>query len=112
MSNTEPNRARSAAPVRKVLRCRARLQLSDGKTFDVRTLDITGGGISVMAQHGFNAGELCSLVFESPINGALQTFTAEVKIVYATRADTDGTRLGLRFMSADPLRTQLIESLY
>lgn len=98
--------------MRKVLRCRAQLQLSDGNSFDVRTVDVNAGGMSVMSQQGFTAGGVCVLVFELPVRGAMQTLTTEVKIVYATLVGTEGMRLGLRFMTPDPLRTRLIDALH
>ena len=104
--------SRSATLQRKVFRCRAQLRLADGNSVDVRTVDITTGGISVMSQQGFTAGAVCSLVFELPVKGALQFLTASVKIVYATPVCSEGTRLGLRFVTADPVRTQLINGLH
>ena len=96
---------------RKVLRCRAQLLLADGTGFDVRTIDITSAGMSVMSQHGIAPGSRCSLVFALPLRGALQMILAEVKIVYATVVGTEGVRIGLRFMTADLTRTHFIESL-
>ncbi len=110
MSGLNPIGPRSSTQ-RKVFRCRARLLLSDGKVFEVRTVDITSGGMSVMSQQDLRVGAQCSLVFELPVHGALQTLTTEVKIVYATLIGTEGTRLGLRFVTFDPLRTQLIDGL-
>ena len=79
MNSTELIGPRPPSPLRKVLRCRACLLLSDGDTFSVRTVDITRGGISVMSPRALATGDLCSLVFELPVQGALQTLEADVK---------------------------------
>lgn len=112
MNRSNPIGLPGTAPSRKVLRCRAQLQFADGNAADVRTVDVTAGGMSVMAQHHLAVGSLGSLVFELPANGALQILKADVKIVYATLVGTEGVRLGLRFMSTDLLRTRLIDALH
>ena len=103
---------RTSSPLRKVLRSRAQLQLPDGTSFDVRTVDVAAGGLSVISKQGLTAGGVYSLVFKLPVQGALQTLTAEVRIVYVSPSGTEGIRLGLRFMTPDPLRTRLIDALH
>lgn len=97
---------------RKVLRCRAQLRMADGSSVEVRTVDITAGGMSVMSQQNLATGDSASLVFKLPVHGALQTLTADVRIVYATPVGFEGTRIGLRFVAADPVRAQLIAGLH
>lgn len=112
MSISELKGPRAASPLRKVLRSRAQLLLPDGTSFEVRTVDVAAGGLSVISKQAFTAGGEYSLVFKIPVQGALQTLTADVKIVYVSSAGADGMRLGLRFMTPDPLRTRLIEALH
>ena len=112
MHRSEMKSPRTSSSLRKVLRSRAQLQLADGNSFDVRTVDIAVGGMSVMSKQGFTTGGVYSLVFKLPVQGALQTLTAEVKIVYVSPTGTEGMRLGLRFMTPDPLRTRLIDALH
>ena len=112
MHSTTLTESRASTLQRKVLRCRAQLRLADGSSVEVRTVDITTGGMSVMSQQGLATGDSASLVFKLPVHGALQTLTADVRIAYATRVGSEGTRLGLRFVTADPVRAQLIAGLH
>ena len=65
-----------------------------------------------MSPRALATGDLCSLEFELPVQGALQTLEADVKIIYATPLGSEGVRLGLRFLTTDPLRAQLIDCLH
>ena len=77
----------------------------------VRTIDISTSGMSLMAEHGLEAGTCCTVVFQIPLDGALQSISAAATVLYNTGRSNDGFRLGIRFTDDDQRRDTLIASL-
>lgn len=97
--------------VRKILRCRAQLLLEFGESINVRAVDIAPSGMSIMTPTILTMGTTCVVNFELPYQGALHTISAAAKVIYCTRTESEGFRLGISFSEPDPLRLQLISEL-
>jgi hypothetical protein len=98
--------------VRKILRCRAQLFLEFGESINVRAVDIAPSGMSIMTPTILTMGTTCVISFDLPHQGALHTIRAAAKVIYCTRTDSDGFRLGISFSEPDPLRLRLISELH
>jgi hypothetical protein len=110
MNSTAIDVSRSGVNHRKVLRCRAQLQLDAGVTIQVRTIDISTAGMSMMSLHCVAAGVTCRVLFQLPAGGQLHEVAADARVIY-TRQGNDGFRLGLRFTDKNQTRIKLIENL-
>lgn len=106
-----PEAATSSTRHRKILRCRAELHLDTSRTVVARTIDIATGGVSLVAQQTLAPGTRCTIVFALPSRGALHAVAAEAEVAYTSCQGSQGFRLGLSFISADPARDRLIHTL-
>ena len=104
--------SRSSTNPRKTLRSRGLLVPAGGAGIDVRTVDITVGGLSVMANDHLVVGSRYALTFAIPRRGTLYILTAEIAVVYSTQSATQDVRVGLRFVMPDARRAELIAGLH
>jgi hypothetical protein len=111
MTSTAIDGGRTGVNHRRTLRCRAELQLDAGVTIEVRTIDISPSGMSLMSQLCVAAGVTCRVVFYLPADGQLHQVAADARVIYNTCRGTDGFRIGLRFTDKDPARIKLTASL-
>ena len=64
-----------------------------------------------MSEQSLETGTRCTVVFQIPLDGALQTISAAATVLYNTGWSDDGYRLGIRFTDGDPRRSDLIAGL-
>lgn len=105
----EQKEARAAA--RKVLRCPARVLLSDTVVVKGRTMDVSMAGVSVMLDEPIPVSRLCTLIFDAPINGKIVKINVAAKAVYCTCVGTSGFRVGMQFSQQDQDMAKLIRQL-
>lgn len=98
---TDDNRRRSD---RKVLRTQAYVSLPGHPPFTVRTLDISSGGMAIVASANPKPGTSFTIQFTIPVKpkgGA--PFTATAKVVHSVfSSGEDGFKVGLAFTNLDP----------
>ena len=95
---------------RKVLRCRAKVVLQAGSALAGKTVDISASGICVMVDNPLQAGQICMIIFETPIKGVPKQVNVVAKVVYSILG-TDGFRTGFQFSQLTPANTALINEI-
>lgn len=92
----------SRAQVKKILHCHAVLWIKDSRPLLVQTVDIGELGICVMAPWQVAQGRECNISFDTPVDGRLLHVSALMKVLYSVCVGTDGFRIGLQLLEADP----------
>ena len=105
----EQKDARTAA--RKVLRCPARVLLSETVAIKGRTIDVSMAGVSVMFDEPIPVAQQCTLIFDASINGKIVKINVKAKAVYCTCVGTSGFRVGMHFSQQDQETAKLIRQL-
>jgi len=82
---------------RKILRCSARVVLSNGMQVKGRTIDISMSGISIMLYEPIQALQVCTVIFDAPAGSKVLNVNVPAKAVYCTCVGTDGFRVGFQF---------------
>jgi len=111
MTKSIPGGPRAANRLRKILRSRAEIRTDTDRVFHARTIDISIVGMSLMSPHELEDGACLTVVFQIPTQGKLETVSSAASVLYCTPDDTEGFRLGIRFIDHDALRNDLINTL-
>ena len=96
--------------------CRVDLKTDDGATFEASTVDISLGGVGVMAPRFLAAGRDVTLAFHLRDRQGAPAVERAVGRVAHARSDVDGHMLGVEFLeplrrSSNPLLTRIVEPL-
>ena len=91
----DPKDARAVA--RKILRCSARVIVSETLAHKARTQDISMAGISLMLDEPLPLGQTVTVVFDAPINGRIVKIQVTAKAMYCSCVGTSGFRAGMHF---------------
>ena len=82
---------------RKILRCVAKVTLSNATQVKARTIDISMSGISVMLDEPIATAQQCTIAFEAPGGGKMVKVNVTAKAMYCTCVGTSGFRVGFQF---------------
>lgn len=96
---------------RKQFNCRARLSVGDKASLDARTLDISLGGICLLAPEPVGFGQYGVVKFEVAIADAPRQFTAVARSVYSVPSGEAGFKVGFQFVQLDAANTALVNDL-
>lgn len=101
MSAAEPERRIAE---RKTLRIRATIILGQTQAFEVRTLDMSVGGMGIVAQANPRPGTLMAIRFMLPIKPTgYHPFEAKAKVAHSVySASEQGFKIGLSFVDIAP----------
>lgn len=89
---------------RRVLRSQALLLLPAGQTFPVQTLDISVGGVGVLAPANARTGARLAVRLTLPVRPSGQTtFDAAVTVAHSVLSrHEEGFKIGLQFLDLEP----------
>jgi c-di-GMP-binding flagellar brake protein YcgR len=89
---------------RKTLRTRATIILGQTQAFEVRTLDLSTGGMGIVAQANPRPGTLMGIRFMLPLKpGGYHPFEARAKVAHSVySASEQGFKIGLSFIDLSP----------
>ena len=87
----------SRLEARKILRCVARVSLSNATQIKARTIDISMSGISLMLDEPIATAQQCTIAFEAPGGGKMVKVNVTAKSMYCTCVGTSGFRVGFQF---------------
>lgn len=89
---------------RRALRSQAVLLLPGGQTFPVQTLDISVGGVGVLAPANARNGTRLAIRLTLPVRpSGTTTFDAAVTVVHSVLSrHEEGFKVGLQFIDLDP----------
>lgn len=94
---------------RKVFTCGAKLAVGEKAPVDVQTLDISLGGIGLIAPEAVNFGEYCVIKFEVEVGGDKKQFSCVAKALYCSRAEAQGFRTGFQFFRLDEPNAAVVQ---
>lgn len=89
---------------RKTLRTRATIILGQTQAFEVRTLDMSVGGMGIVAQANPRPGTLMAIRFMLPLKPTGHVaFEAKAKVAHSVySASEQGFKIGLSFIELSP----------
>lgn len=95
---------------RRALRVSARIHLSGGQVFEIRTFDISLGGLAIVASAAPRPGTVFRVVVGLPLkNRGEVTIDAEAQVLHSFYSNTEGAYIvGLRFAALDPVAANAI----
>lgn len=96
---------------RKILRCQAKVILTDSVALLAHTRDISLDGVCVHVQQPLVIGQTCTVAFETRLNGKTHQVMASAKVVYSILSGTDGFRTGLQFVQINQANLQTLTEL-
>jgi hypothetical protein len=88
--------------VRKPLKKRAQLSLARQAPIEAQTIDISLGGISLIASCPVPIGQACSVTFDVFFKDQSTKINLEGKVVYCLLKGMEGFRTGIRITQLDP----------
>jgi c-di-GMP-binding flagellar brake protein YcgR len=96
MSSPEPERRRAE---RKVLRTKALVILGNAQPFEVRTLDLSATGMSIVASANPKPGTVLNIRLSIPVRtGGNTPFEAKARVVHSVFSSAEsGFKIGLSF---------------
>ncbi len=96
------------------LRTNAFLLLPDGRRLEVRTLDISGGGMGIVADVDLRSGSLFGLSLSLPLRPRGQAqFEVRVQVVNCVFDGTErGFRIGLEFLALGDEPRKVLERVF
>lgn len=90
---------------RKPLASAAQLLFTHRDPINVRTIDISTGGIGILTSENLPIGTNCTLSIRMPTG---QTLKTQAQVTYSILRGKGGFRIGLRFLSIDPIAVSVI----
>lgn len=96
---------------RKALRCSAALSMKNKPSIEIRTFDISLGGISWMLSEPIDPNQYCVVKFDASINGNSRPFSAIAKSIYNVRSSADQYRIGFQFLELSAANAAIIAQL-
>lgn len=106
---THPKESRRFA--RKALAQPARLLLSGSRPDEVSTLDISEGGVGLIAVAALEAGTSCVVALDLHVDNDRRRINAWGEVVYSTRVGPGRYRTGIRFTDMDSYSSLCIRKL-
>ena len=97
--------------VRRQLHYPATLTLKDRSKVHAETIDLSLGGISLLAQEQIRPGQYCAVMFEAHVQEVLRRVVAVGQIIYCLGPAHEGYTVGLQFLDIDPGSIQAIREL-
>lgn len=91
--------------------CRAKLSVGEKASIDVRTIDISLGGVCLMVPEAIPFGQFGVVKFEVQIGAEMQAFSGVARAVYGIPRAGEGYKIGFQFVQLDPANTALIQAL-
>jgi len=103
--------AQARIEVRRPMRKRAQLRIESQTPVTVETIDISHGGVCVMADNPMQVGQTCSVEVEVFYKNRQMKINLEGEIIYCLLKGMQGYRTGIRIMQIDPDGAQYVNSL-
>lgn len=103
-------REQRSAPRVPLKKC-ATLAIANGAAMDVRTADISSGGMGVISDSPLIPGQSCLIQFEIHSDNRKILMSMRGTVVFCLFTDTEGFRIGVRASQVDPDLIQYIHCL-
>lgn len=103
--------AQARIEVRRPLRKRAQLIVESRPPIVVETVDISHGGVCVMADNPIQVGQTCSIAVEVFFKNRQMKINFEGKVVYCLLKGMEGYRTGIHVTQIDPDGAQYVNSV-
>jgi len=104
-------REQRAAPRASLKKC-ATLATANGVAMDVRTADISLGGMGVIADSPLVPGQSCMVQIESCVDNQKKQMLMRGTVAFCLFIATEGFRIGIRANQFDPDLIQFIQRLF
>jgi len=107
MSSFDAERRRAE---RKVLRTNALVILSNAQPFEVRTIDLSAGGMSIVASANPKSGTVLNIRFSVPLRtGGHTLFEAKARVIHTVFSSVEsGFKIGLSFTVLPPVAASAV----
>lgn len=86
---------------RKTFKRRATITLDDAPPIDVRTVDLSMGGVAFMTEHPLPEGLSCKIAIQAFFEDGLTHIIAKGRVADAILVGLQGYRIGMQFSSLD-----------
>ncbi|RJF96027.1 PilZ domain-containing protein [Noviherbaspirillum saxi] len=87
----------------------AKVLVSRDHPFEVETVDVSVGGIGVVALHPILPGTPCAVAFELSMPEGMRRINAWGSVVYDSLFDTQLHRIGITFVDMDAYSRHLLQ---